>query len=92
MCIGAVHYHLQLLSNVLKESIDNLSPICSSPSMTCALLSLSCGLDLYLNSLKSMLCCSNLHEELERMCSCQLFASASSRKEGSVVSLLILKL
>lgn len=33
-----------------------------------------------------------LHEELERMCSCQLSASASRQKEGSVVSPLILKL
>lgn len=33
-----------------------------------------------------------LHEELERMCSCQLSASASRQKEGSVVSLLILEL
>lgn len=88
---------LRLLSNVFKErqpvkSTDNTSHISSSPSMTCAALSFSCGPDLYSNSQNSTLCCSNLHEELERMRLCQISAAASRQEDRRVVSPIMLEL
>lgn len=75
------------------ESMDNLPSFSTSPIMMCALLSLWGGFIFKFIKEHALLrqtpVC--LHEELERICSCQLSASVSSLKEGSAVSLLILK-